>query len=258
MIYSWDKFLRPLASGDTTIQVVDNNGNVTYSINPYSIIKVFINQNQVVVGLKGNKNIIIPFSNINESKLALPRIQQMILSLQKNPPLFVNKETEQYVQNFFQKSVGVVSLNGSTESNQSFISNNDENIGLNINRNGGTHSFILNWTGILPIERGGLGNKDFQDGEFLISSTGSIVSSGWSINDIIEKVSSKKVYNVGDGVSTNFQLNHNLGTRDVIVQIYETSTGDSVETFVRRLNDDDVEIFFNKPPSEEEYRVIIS
>jgi hypothetical protein len=97
MIYSWDKFLKPLSDTDTNIQIMDNNGNVTYTINPYSIINVQISNNQVKVGLKSSKVVIIPFSSINESKLALPRIKQMIDSLQKKSPLFVNNEIKNYV-----------------------------------------------------------------------------------------------------------------------------------------------------------------
>ena len=55
MSYSWDKFLRPLSSTDTNIQVLDNNGVVSYTINPYAILNVLIKNNLVRVSLKSGK-----------------------------------------------------------------------------------------------------------------------------------------------------------------------------------------------------------
>jgi len=83
MSYSWDKFLRPQSETDTNIQIMDNNGSISYTINPYTVINVMINNNLVKVSLKSGKVIIIPFSTINESKLALPRIKQAIDRINK-------------------------------------------------------------------------------------------------------------------------------------------------------------------------------
>ena len=96
MIYSWDKFLRPLSATDTNIQVMDNSGVVTFTINPYAVINVQVNNNSVKIGMKSGKIIIIPFSTVNEAKMALPRIKQMVDSLQKKAPLFVNNEIKNY------------------------------------------------------------------------------------------------------------------------------------------------------------------
>ena len=63
MSYSWDKFLRPLATTDTNVQVLDNNGVVTYTINPFSVINVFVKNNLVNVSLKSGRVISIPFSS---------------------------------------------------------------------------------------------------------------------------------------------------------------------------------------------------
>jgi hypothetical protein len=84
MSYSWDKFLKPLSETDTNIQIMDNNGSISYTINPYTVVNVMVNNNLVKVSLKSGKVIIIPFSTINESKLALPRIKQSIDKINKN------------------------------------------------------------------------------------------------------------------------------------------------------------------------------
>lgn len=97
MSYSWDKFLRPLSDTDTNIQVLDNNGIATHTINPYAILNVLINNNIIKISLKSGKVITIPFSTMNESKLALPRIKQLIDVLNSKAPTFVDNELKNYV-----------------------------------------------------------------------------------------------------------------------------------------------------------------
>ena len=84
MSYSWDKFLKPLSETDTNIQIMDNNGISSYTINPYTVVNVMINNNLVKVSLKSGKVVIIPFSTINEAKLALPRIKESIDKINKS------------------------------------------------------------------------------------------------------------------------------------------------------------------------------
>jgi hypothetical protein len=97
MSYSWDKFLRPLSATDTNIQILDNNGIATHTINPYAILNVLINNNIIKISLRSGKVITIPFSTINESKLALPRIKQLIDVLNRKAPTFVDNELKNYV-----------------------------------------------------------------------------------------------------------------------------------------------------------------
>jgi len=110
MSYSWDKFLKPLSATDTNIQVQDDKGIVTHTINPYAVLNVLINNNIVKISIKSGKVITIPFSTMNESKMALPRIKQLIDSLNRKTPLFVNNEMKNYVNSvtdafFYQDSI---------------------------------------------------------------------------------------------------------------------------------------------------------
>ena len=112
MSYSWDKFLKPLSATDTNIQVQDDKGIVTHTINPYAVLNVLINNNIVKVSIKSGKVITIPFSTMNESKMALPRIKQLIDSLNRKTPLFVNNEMKNYVNSvtdafFYQDSMPI-------------------------------------------------------------------------------------------------------------------------------------------------------
>lgn len=97
MIYSWDKFLRPVSETDTNIQILNNGGVITNTINPFAIINVLIHNNIVRVSLKSGRIIDITFSTINESKMALPRIKQLIDKLQKKTPLHINNDLKNYI-----------------------------------------------------------------------------------------------------------------------------------------------------------------
>ena len=97
MSYSWDKFLRPLGTNDTNIQIMDNTGVVTYTVNPFTVINLYVKNNMVVISLKSQRLINIPFSSNNEAKLGLPRIKQLIDTLQQNSPIFINNEIKNYI-----------------------------------------------------------------------------------------------------------------------------------------------------------------
>jgi hypothetical protein len=272
MGYTLNRFLRPLSDTDKTIRIFDDRNFPVQTINPFSVLRVFITNTNLNISLTGNRTITLDFSTNSECKEALFKLQSYIDILRQKAPQVIDKETQQYVQNIVQTSVGISSLNGSTFSRQELVVNSDQNIDMSIDTVGATHSISLSWTGILPIERGGLNNTEFNNNELLIATGSQVISSGYKVNNsgstnldiwtagkiISELSASKIVINIGDGVTNTFFVDHNLGTRDVIVQIYEIESGDSVETFISRKDENSVKIHFNNPPTTEEYRVIIS
>lgn len=66
------------------------------------------------------------------------------------------------------------------------------------------------------------------------------------------------VANVGDGTNTSYAITHNLGTRDVIVQIFDNATYETVYTDVTRTSINVVTLTFATAPSSNAYRVLIS
>jgi hypothetical protein len=102
MVYKWDSFLKPLAEGDTVIKILDNNGLVKHSIDPFSIINTFINNNIVKINIKGEV-ILINFSTANEAKIALPVLQNRIDELKSKVPNFNDKKVENYVEDEINK-----------------------------------------------------------------------------------------------------------------------------------------------------------
>jgi hypothetical protein len=62
---------------------------------------------------------------------------------------------------------------------------------------------------------------------------------------------------VGNGAATSFAVNHNLGTRDVIVNVYDNATYDTVEVDVVRTDANNVTVSFASAPASNAYRVVI-
>lgn len=63
--------------------------------------------------------------------------------------------------------------------------------------------------------------------------------------------------NVGDGTATSFALTHGLGTRDVVVAIYDNSTYEEVITDVVLTSTSVVTVTFAVAPASNAYRVVI-
>jgi hypothetical protein len=107
MSFSYDKFLRPITSSDRYIQILDNTGKVEYTINSFSILNVFVNNNLLKINLKSGRAIEIPFISQNESKLAISRIQEQIDILTQKIPINIEKDVENYIVS--QSDVKVIS-----------------------------------------------------------------------------------------------------------------------------------------------------
>ena len=62
---------------------------------------------------------------------------------------------------------------------------------------------------------------------------------------------------IGDGASLSYTVTHNLGSLDVIVQLFDNSTYDTVYTDVVRTNTNQVTITFANAPSTNDIRVLV-
>lgn len=66
---------------------------------------------------------------------------------------------------------------------------------------------------------------------------------------------------IGDGVNTSFTITHNFGTRDVVVQVYDTGASPTYETVhvdAVRTNTNTVTITFASVPASNAYKVVIT
>jgi hypothetical protein len=63
---------------------------------------------------------------------------------------------------------------------------------------------------------------------------------------------------IGDGVNTSYTVTHNLGTRDVIVQLYDNSSYDTVRADVVRTTTNTVTVTANSAIATNDVRVLIT
>jgi hypothetical protein len=63
---------------------------------------------------------------------------------------------------------------------------------------------------------------------------------------------------VGNNSATEFDVIHNFGTSDVIVQVYDVSTYDTVITDVARVTADKVTVTFSVAPASNAYKVVVT
>lgn len=69
---------------------------------------------------------------------------------------------------------------------------------------------------------------------------------------------SKYSSTIGDGANTVFTITHSLGTRDVVVEIFETVYYETVYAAVKRINLNSIEVTFSTPPDASSRRVVIT
>jgi hypothetical protein len=112
-------------------------------------------------------------------------------------------------------------------------------------------------TGTLPVANGGTGattaanaraNGYLAAGD---SSSGSRTTS----NPLLSRTVAQ---NVGDGSNTSYTITHGLGTRDVSVQVYDTTTYATVISDVVRTDNDSATIDFSTAPASNAYRVVVT
>lgn len=76
-------------------------------------------------------------------------------------------------------------------------------------------------------------------------------------SDIPADLTRKFSASVGNNSATSFAVTHNLNTRDVIVNVYDNATYDTVETDVVRTNANTVTVSFSAVPTNNAYRVVV-
>lgn len=101
MKYSYNSFLRPINESDRNIKILDDNSNVKYTIDPFSISNVSTSNNILKIDLKSSKIIFLNFSTPNECKEALRLIQEQIDILTEKIPILIDKDVRNYVDSKF-------------------------------------------------------------------------------------------------------------------------------------------------------------
>jgi hypothetical protein len=95
--YTYDTFLNQYNDTDSNLQIVDTDGVIKFTINPYSILTTMISNNLLTFKIKSGRLISIPFSTMNESKIALISAEERIQLLINKTPNFIDKQIENFI-----------------------------------------------------------------------------------------------------------------------------------------------------------------
>lgn len=107
-----------------------------------------------------------------------------------------------------------------------------------------------------------------------LTSLGTIASGTWAATDIAVAhggtgassagdaranlgIMEKVTATIGDGSSTSFAITHNRSTMDVMVEVYDASTNDTVFANVTRNSTSQVTVSFASAPASSAYKVVV-
>ena len=95
------------------------------------------------------------------------------------------------------------------------------------------------------------------DAEILWNETSDV----WQIGQVggnYHNIARKYATTIGDGAATSYTVTHNLGTKDLTVQIFESNADyNQIEADVQHTSDSVVTVKFASAPNAGEYRVVI-
>ena len=110
-----------------------------------------------------------------------------------------------------------------------------------------------------PITVGTTSQTWAQSGGGTTYSNGTYLTLTSGVFDVdTTKIARKYAANIGDGTTTAIVVTHNLGTRDVAIQLYDAATYETVECDVVRTSTNTATLTFSTAPASNAFRVVIS
>ena len=115
--------------------------------------------------------------------------------------------------------------------------------------------WALSTDGTIVVGTTSLSFAQFSGAGTYTAGTGlTLTGSEFSLTDTYTK---KVSASVGNGSLTSIPVTHSLGTKDVVVNIYDNSTDETVEADVVRTSTSVVTVSFSTAPTTNQYRVVV-
>jgi hypothetical protein len=95
-------------------------------------------------------------------------------------------------------------------------------------------------------------------GTFAVVAGSGIIADGTSTRVDPSVVARKYATNIGNGSSTSIAVTHNLGTNDVVVAVYDSTTKEDVAPDVVRTDTNTVTLTFAVAPASNAYRCVVT
>lgn len=116
-----------------------------------------------------------------------------------------------------------------------------------------TGSFTGSFTGSLL---GTASTSSYVTGS-IFGGTNLVLSSSYSLTASYALSSNTFTTSIGNGTLTDIGVTHNLGTRDLIIQLYDNTTYETILCDITRTTVNHITCSFATPPSLNQYRVVI-
>jgi len=100
MFYNVDTFLKPISTEDKNLLLFNNDGVLTYTLNPFSINNIQVRGNIITISIKSGRTILLDFKSSVLAKNALPILQERIFTLTEKTPNFIDKQIENWVSDY--------------------------------------------------------------------------------------------------------------------------------------------------------------
>lgn len=67
----------------------------------------------------------------------------------------------------------------------------------------------------------------------------------------------KYAASMGDGTNSEYTINHNLNTKDIVTEVYDISTNETVDALIQRSGNNAVKVTFAGPVGVNSYRIVV-
>lgn len=149
-----------------------------------------------------------------------------------------------------------ISISGDATWTVSFDGSANVTSGLTLANSGVTANTYGSANSVAQVTFDAKGRATSASNVVIAITTGQVTDFDSAVQSIIS--SYRAVANVGDGTNTSYAITHGLGTRDVIVQVYDNASFETIYTDVARTSANVVTLTFATAPASNAYRVLIS